>query len=325
MKDYIVRTIKRKKKDMYTYEYRNKENRLVGQKVANNCLKGLYLTPALDKVKINRNKKDKVLAIGYDTKDRPQYTYNKKFTEKQSKDKYKHMITFGESYQKILKKIQGDLYTEADTKDKQIATILRFVIDCSFRVGNDKYTKENKSYGVTTLESRHVKTKGSLITVEFIGKKGVKNKCSLRNKRLSKTLRQKKKTIRKDDRLFTYRKGSKYYDVKSTDVNSYLKGFGDFSTKNFRTWSANLELIRQLKDHDIKGIDSQSAKTKCLNECVDKVAFKLHNTRSVCKSNYLDPKVMEAFLGDTQKFLTTFRPCASSEDYTRTYIKFLKK
>ena len=67
MKDYIVRTIKRKKKDMYTYEYRNKENRLVGQKVANNCLKGLYLPPALDKVKINRNKKDKVLAIGYDT------------------------------------------------------------------------------------------------------------------------------------------------------------------------------------------------------------------------------------------------------------------
>jgi DNA topoisomerase-1 len=325
MKDYIVRTIKRKKKDMYTYEYRNKADRLVSQKVFTECLKGLYLPPALDKVQINRNKKDKVLAIGYDTKDRPQYTYNKKFTEKQSKNKFHHMITFGESYKKILKQIQQDLYTEADTKNKQVATILRFVIDCSFRVGNEKYTKENKSYGVTTLESRHVTIKGPLITVEFIGKKGVKNKCSLRNKRLSKTLRQKKKTIRKNDRLFTYRKGSKYYEVRPNDVNSYLKKFGDFSTKNFRTWSANLELIHQIqKVPDLSPKDSDAKKTKVLNECIDKVAFKLHNTRAVCKSNYLDPKVMESFLNDTQKFLAMFRSCESKEDYTDKYIQFLK-
>ena len=94
MKDYIVRTIKRKKKDMYTYEYRNKENRLVSQKVLTESLKDLYLPPALDNVKISRNKRDKVLAIGYDTKNRAQYTYNKKFTEKQSKDKFQHMITY---------------------------------------------------------------------------------------------------------------------------------------------------------------------------------------------------------------------------------------
>ena len=326
MKDYIVRTIKRKKKDMYTYEYRNKENRLVSQRFANECLKDLYLPPALDNVKISRNKRDKVLAIGYDTKNRAQYTYNKKFTEKQSKDKFQHMIAFGESYKKILKQIQQDLYTESDTKNKQVATILRFVIDCSFRVGNDKYTKENKSYGVTTLESRHVTTKGPLITVEFIGKKGVKNKCSLRNKRLSKTLRQKKKTIRKNDRLFTYRKGKQYYEVRPNDVNSYLKKFGDFTTKNFRTWGANLELIHQIqKVPDLSPKDSETKKTKVLNECIDKVAFKLHNTRSVCKSNYLDPKVMESFLHDTQKFLTMFRSCESKEDYTDRYIKFLKR
>ena len=321
MKDYIVRTIKRKTKDtkdMYTYEFRNKDNRLVSQKLANQYVQGLYLPPALDNVKINRNKRDKVLAIGYDTKQRAQYTYNKKYTEKQSKEKFHHMIEFGESYTRILQQIQQDLYTEADTKNKQIATILRFVIDCSFRVGNDKYTRENKSYGVSTLESRHVTTKGPLITVEFIGKKGVKNKCSIRNKRLSKNIRKKKKTIHKNDRLFTYRKGTKYYEVRPTDVNSYLKKFGDFSTKNFRTWGANIELIHQLKKTD-------NSTKKALDECIDKVAFKLHNTRAVCKSNYLDPKVIDSFLHDTDRFLKTFRSCETKEDYTYKYIQFLKR
>jgi len=318
MKDYIVRTIKRKTKKKYTYEFRDQGNRLVSRKLSDQYLQGLYLPPALDNVKINRNKREKVLAIGYDAKKRAQYTYNKKFTEKRSKEKFHHMIKFGESYERILKQIQRDLYTEEDTKNKQIATILKLVIDCSFRVGNDKYTRENKSYGASTLESRHVSTKGSIVTVEFIGKKGVKNKCIIRNKRLSKNLRKKKKTISKTDRLFTYRKGSKYYEVRPTDVNSYLKKFGNFSTKNFRTWGANIELIHHLRETD-------HTTDKELNECIDKVAMKLHNTRAVCKSNYLDPRIIESFLYDTDKFLKTFRSCETKEDYTSKYIQFLKR
>ena len=182
MKDYIIRKIVSKYKDKYKYQYLDKRNNPVDPQIVKFCLQGLYIPPAHDDVQINLNKDSKILAIGYDTKDRPQYTYNKKFTQKQSKNKYKHMIKFGESYKKILRQINKDLFTEGENKNKQIATILKIVIDCSFRIGNDKYTQENNSYGVTTLNKNHIHFRANLIKIQFTGKKGVLNTSKVSNK-----------------------------------------------------------------------------------------------------------------------------------------------
>ena len=326
MKDYIVRKIKSKKKNSYTYSYHDKHGKPVSSKRVETSLQGLYIPPAHDNVKINLHKSSKVLAIGYDTKGRAQYIYNPKFKAKQSKSKFKHMIQFGESYQTMMKQIQKDLYSEGDPKPKQIATILRLVIDCGFRIGNEKYTKENKSFGVSTLESQHVKVKGPAVIVDFIGKKGVRNVCTIKHKKVSKELKTKKRYLGKRDRLFSYRKGSTYHDIHSSDVNKYLKQFGKFTTKNFRTWTANIHLIQQLMkgSSDDLSNSSESNKQKLLNQCLDDVAHKLHNTRSVCKLNYIDPYVMETFLNDTKRFVNTFKSCKSNEDFTNQYIKLLK-
>ena len=77
------------------------------------------------------------------------------------------MIEFGMSYKKIINQINKDLYTEGDSKNKQIAMILKLVIDCCFRIGNDKYTRENNSYGVSTLLSDHVKVTSDNIKIIF--------------------------------------------------------------------------------------------------------------------------------------------------------------
>lgn len=325
MKRYIVRTIKRKRQNSYTYDYTDRNGKPVSQETIRKVTNSLYIPPAQDNVQINLNKHEKVLAIGYDEKGRAQYTYNKQYTEKRNHEKFKHMITLGESYSKILRKIKQDMYSEAETKEKQIATILRFVIDCSFRIGNEKYTRENKSYGVTTLESRHVRTNGTEIKVSFVGKKGVHNHCVFRNKKLSKNLRTKKKTLKPKDRLFSYRKGARYYNVRPSDVNRYLRKFGNFTTKNFRTWTANIELLHQLvKNSELFTDVSESRKTKIVNHCVDKVADKLHNTRAVCKQNYIDPRIIEIAINDTAQ-LQGFRNCTTKEDYTEEYLRFLKK
>ena len=322
MKDYIVRKIKRKTKSKYTYEYFDKDNNKVSDKIVKCCLEGLYIPPAHNDVKINLNKNAKVRAIGYDKKGRAQYIYNKKHTEKQSKSKFKHMITFGESYKKIFNQIKKDLYSELDSKNKQIATVLKIVIDCNFRIGNDKYQKENNSYGVTTLENRHIKVNKDTITIDFIGKKGVRNTCKVRNKKLSKNLRKKKKTLKKNDRIFNYRIKSKYYNVKSSDVNKYLKQFGNFTAKNFRTWGANIELISQLLKQEKE--ESETKKKKQVSEALQKVAHKLHNTSSVCKSNYIDPYLIDVFTKDSRRFYATFRNATTKEEITDGYLTLLK-
>ena len=115
----------------------------------------------------------------------------------------------------------------------------------------------------------------------------MQNKSKMRSKRLSRNLRIKKKTLNKDDPIFTYRKGNCWYSLKSTHVNKYLKQFGNFSSKNFRTWVANLSFISEILKYENPNSATQMKKN--INEAIRKTAHKLNNTPSVCKTNYIDP------------------------------------
>ena len=322
MKEYITRKIKYKRKDKYKYEYFDMHNQKVNSVVAKKAIQNLYIPPAYDDVKINLNQKEKVLAIGYDEKQRPQYIYNKRFTERNSKEKFHKMIEFGESYQKIMNSVRKDLYSEGDSKEKQIAMALMLVVDCGIRIGSEKYKNENDSFGATTLESRHVKVSGDTVSVDFIGKKGVQNRSKMRSKRLSRNLRIKKRTLKKEDPIFTYRRGNCWYSLKSTDVNKYLKRFGNFSSKNFRTWVANLSFITEILKCENPNSDSQ--KKKNINESVQKTAHKLNNTATVCRKNYIDPYLIELYITDTKRFIGTFKHASTKDDISEKYIKLLK-
>ena len=322
MKEYIKRTIKKKRKDKYTYDYRDMDNNKVNSKIADKVTDSIYIPPAYDDVKINLNPKEKVLAIGYDEKQRPQYVYNKKFTERNSKKKFHKMIEFGESYQKIMNSVRKDLYSEGDTKEKQIAMALMLVVDCGIRIGSEKYKNENDSFGATTLESRHIKVHGDTVSVDFIGKKGVRNKCKMRSKRLSRNLRIKKRTLNKDDPIFTYRRGNCWYSLKNTDVNKYLKKFGNFSSKNFRTWVANLSFTTEILKTE--NHDSENKRKHNINEAVRGTARRLNNTPSVCKNNYIDPYLIELYLNDSKRFLGTFKHASTKDEISERYIKLLR-
>ena len=144
-----------------------------------------------------------------------------------------------------------------------------------------KNMQENKSFGVYTLENQHIKLGKDNVTIDFIGKEGVTTIHVVKNKRLIKNLRTRKKQLGKKDRIFSYnRSNSKYYNVNAVDVNRYLKQFGDFSAKNFRTWTANTDLIKEL----VK--PSQNIK-KHLSESIKKVASKMRHTPGICKKNYI--------------------------------------
>jgi DNA topoisomerase-1 len=311
MDSYILRKIKSKRGNKYKYEYYDERNKKISSEKAKKYLKKIYIPPAYDNVKINK-KKSNILAIGIDNKGRKQYTYDKKSTEKNSNNKFKKLAKFGKDYKKIIKKIDLDFYTGLDNKDKQIAIILKIIMDCNFRIGNDKYVKDNNSYGVSTLENQHIKVKRDKIIIDFIGKKGVRNECEIKNKKIIKTLKKKKKLTNKKERIFTYRKDNKYYDIKSNDVNNYLKKLGNYTTKNFRTWGANINLINEL----IKKNNNK----KHLQISIDEVAKKLHHTSAICKKNYLDSKLIKFYEDDPEKFIKYFK----NGDIVNLYTKFLE-
>ena len=297
MRNYIIRKIKTKKKDKYTHKYTDKKGKSIKKVKVD-----FYIAPAYNNVKINTNKNAKVLAIGYDDKNRPQYIYNKNQIKKRSNSKFKQLIKFGKNYDKIINKIESDFSKRGDSKNKQISMILKIIMDCNFRIGNDKYTKDNNSFGVSTLTKKHLKSSNGHLIIDFIGKKGVRNKCVVRNKKIKNNLLTQKKKLKSDDRVFTY----DLQEIKSTDVNEYLKELGNYTTKNFRTWGANIELIKLLiVDNDIK-------------ESIDTVAQKLHHTSAICKKNYIDPKLIELYETNPKKFKSQFKG-----DINKKFTQFL--
>ena len=316
MKDYIIRNIKGKRKDKYIHEYTDKRGNKLNKKEYEPLLKNLYIAPAYDNVKINKHKKDKVLAIGTDDRGRKQYTYNPDYIQDATDNKYKSLIEFGNNYKCIMNRINKDMITFEDSKKKQVAMVLKVIDECNFRVGNEKYAKENKSFGVCTLENQHVKVGKGKVTIDFIGKEGIRNTCKVKNKRLIKNLRTRKKTLNKSDRIFTYRSNNKYYHVKASDVNKYLKQFGQFSAKNFRTWTANVDLIKELQR------PTTSVK-KHLTESIKKVASRMHHTPSICKKNYINKELMDMYIKQNDKFSYYFK-LTDKEGISEDFIHFLK-
>jgi len=297
MKNYYIRKRsdtkgkKNKTKKNINHIYTDKNGKRVSKKTIQPYLK-MYIAPAYDNVKINKNMNAKVLAIGYDERDRPQYIYNTKCIKSRGKNKFKKLIKFGKEYNNIMKRIENDYKSKEDNKNKQIAIILKLIMDCNFRIGNDKYTKENNSFGVSTLLGKHIKTNGGIV-VDFVGKKGVQNTCKIVDPKMKSNLRTKKKKYKNTENIFQYTKDGHNYTVKGDDVNEYL---GEYTTKNFRTWSANILLITHL------------LKEKCkIKDGIEYVAKKLHHTPSICKSNYIDPKLLEKYEKNPEKFCEYFK------------------
>jgi DNA topoisomerase-1 len=184
-------------------------------------------------------------------------------------------------------------------------------MDCDFRVGNDEYMKQNNSYGVTTLKNKHILVNKDNVTIDFIVKKSFRNVCSVKNKTIKRHLKKKKKTLKNNARIFK----CNGINVNSNDVNTYIKQFGDFSSKDFRTWSANIKLIKYLLNSDKETIDDKEIK-----ECIQKVADKLHHTPEVCKKNYIFTELIEFYKKDKIKFTRYF-----NNNINRQFTKFLKE
>ena len=102
-------------------------------------------------------------------------------------------------------------------------------------------------------------------------------------------------------------------------VNWSTANISSFSSKNFRTWVANLSFITEIlksEDHD-----SENKRKHNINEAVRGTARRLNNTPSVCKTNYIDPYLIELYLNDSKRFLGTFKHASTKDEISERYIK----
>jgi len=208
--------------------------------------------------------------------------------------KFHRLYEFGKALPSIRLKLEEDLAKKELTEDKVLATVVSLMERTSIRIGNEEYEKTNGSYGLTTLKDNHVKIEGDNIVFSFKGKKGIEHKIPLKNKRLARMVKQCRDIPGKE--LF------QYYDAegnrKSIDsgmVNRYIKDAagGDFTAKDFRTWSGTLNIIRAFRSIGEAETDSDCKKN--VISALDEVSKQLGNTRTVCKKYYVHPGVIKLY------------------------------
>lgn len=246
-----------------------------------NWIKSLKIPPAYADVHITSKKNSKILAYGYDSKGRKQYIYNPKFVEQRSRDKYQKILELNGVFHNILDTIQKDMHSK-NAKLRNIAIILYLIIYCGFRIGNRSYEKANGSYGISTIKYKHIHFgKHCMLTIDFIGKKGVRNVGQCDHNMIYKILKKHNNCITPENRVFP--------GISSSDVNDYLKQFHeDITSKDLRTWNANTLFIQFAKEEAMQNNKNP------IKRAIERVSEQLHNTVAVCKKNYIDPEVIQA-------------------------------
>jgi DNA topoisomerase-1 len=272
----------------YKYMPGKEGNADVGSEITDedtiNKIKKFKIPPSYDNVVILNNKK--ILAYGYDSKGRKQVIYNSKHIEKQNEQKYDKIQRFDKHFLKIKKQVAKDLKS-SDEKNKIIAIIITLILSCGFRIGNIKYEKQNKSYGITTLNYSHIKLlNDNTVSFDFIGKKGVRNQAICKNKYIYAYLSAKLDILacpecpECPEYIFKYNNRR----ITADDVNNYLmcKLKVNITTKDLRTWNANNLFNKYLHKY-------RNEKNP-VKKALELTSFELHNTSNVCKKSYIDPK-----------------------------------
>ena len=258
-------------------------------------IRSLAVPPAYTDVWICPSPNGHIQATGRDARGRKQYRYHPKWREVRDETKFGRMLGFSQALPKIRARLERDLSLSGLPREKVLATVVRLLECTCIRVGNDEYAKSNRSYGLTTLQDRHVEISGANLRFEFRGKSGKTHKVDLNDRRLARIVERCQDLPGED--LFQYLDDDEVRQtIGSGDVNEYIREISgqEFTAKDFRTWAGTLLAVEALTK--IGSFSTQrNAKANVL-KAIDEVAEQLNNTRSVCRKYYVHPAVLESYL-----------------------------
>jgi len=233
-------------------------------------------------------------ATGRDARKRKQYRYHPRWREVRDENKYDRMLGFAKKLPAIRRKVAQDLALPGLPREKVLATVVRLLETSMIRVGNQEYKRQNNSFGLATLHSRHVNVSGSSIRFEFRGKSGVRHAVDLNDRRIARIIRQCQDLPGYE--LFQYiGDDGERYAIDSADVNDYLRQIAgeEFSSKDFRTWAGTVLAARALGE--FHSGDKKAPRKKNILQAIEVVAKRLGNTKAVCRKCYIHPAVIESY------------------------------
>lgn len=285
-----------RKKTGRGFTYTDEEGIKITDEKLLSFFKSLVIPPAWSDVQINNSPRAKVRATGYDAKGRKQYIYNANFRLHQDQKKFDRIVQFADRLPHMRAVTGQHLRKRKLDRNKVLACMVRLLDIAFFRPGSDIYAKQNKSYGLTTLRSKHLKIDGDKLHFNYIGKSSKKQEKLIVDAQLVRIVREIDDLPGYEIFKFIDEEG-KVQDVKSQHLNEYIREImgSEFSAKDFRTWAGTVIAAMSLDELGaIEEIDQRKL-SKNIREAVVAVSERLGNTPAIARKSYIDPRIIDNY------------------------------
>ncbi len=278
----------------FFYRYPDTGERVREERVLSR-IEELKVPPAWEETRIARRPSAKVQAVGYDSAGRVQYLYHAGYRERKEREKFERLLRFAGALPEMRRVTSTHLRCKKLDREKVLAAMVRLMNAAYFRVGDERYARQNKTYGIATLRRKHLEIEGDTMTFDYEGKWGQAQRKAVTDRKL--------RQIVEECVEFPGYEIFKYYDedgdlrdVKSRDLNSYIKEVmgGEFTAKDFRTWAGTL--FAALKLAELGATEEKKIAEKNVLAAIDAVAERLGNTRDIARASYVSPKIIDHYL-----------------------------
>jgi DNA topoisomerase IB len=280
------------------FEYLDQNGNRVTDEATLARIRELVIPPAWEDVWICPWPMGHIQATGMDARGRKQYRYHDKWRERRDQQKFDDMIEFARSLPRMRHMVAEDLQGDELTRERVLACSARLLDRGFFRVGGEDYAVENESYGLATIHKRHVKLlPDNTLLFDYPAKSGQRRVQSIVDPKVFAIIEELKRRRGGSPELLAYREARRWRDLKSADINAYVKYVtgGDFSAKDFRTWNATVLAAVALAVSGPVAQMSKTARKRAMNRAVQEVAHYLGNTPTVARNSYIDPRVFDRF------------------------------
>lgn len=267
---------------------------LLKSRVERQRIASLAIPPAYESVWICRLSNGHLQATGVDARGRKQYVYHPAWGEIAADRKFAQLPAFAASLPKIRAACRKALRADDLSRERVIAGIVLLLDITGYRIGNSRYEKENRSYGLSSLHARHVRVGEEGCRFAFRGKSGMAHRALVDDESLVNLI------IDLQDlpgqHLFRYEDGRGiWHDIGSADVNAWLReaGGGDYTAKFFRTWKATVLCALALKREPVpRGAGEER---RAITSAIRGVAADLHHTAATCRKYYIHPGIPRGY------------------------------
>jgi DNA topoisomerase-1 len=260
-------------------------------------IRELVIPPAWEDVWICPYPFGHIQAVGTDAAGRRQYLYHELWRERRDQEKFDEMLRFARALPKIRRITERHLRDTGLTRRRVLACSVRLLDRGFFRIGTEDYAERNGTYGLATMEKRHVTlAPHNVLVFDYVAKSGKKRVQSVVDANAYAVVEKLKRRRGGGSELLAFKDGRAWVDVRSDHINDYIKDVTgeDFSAKDFRTWHGTVLAAVALAVSG-QATSSRTARTRAISRAVKEVAHYLGNTPAVCRASYIDPRVFDRY------------------------------